>query len=73
MSQNINACKLQSASRMTDYSEPLSNLPAVVSRLTVRLNERQYRAALATCDDVLRRMQVVRDWLIVEVEKGGEE
>lgn len=58
---------------MTDYSDPLANLPATLSRLTVRLNERKYRAALATCDDVLRRMQTVRDWLIVEVEKRGDE
>lgn len=58
---------------MTDYSEPLSNLPATVSRLTVRLNDRNYRAALASCDDILRRMQVVRDWLIVETTRGGDD
>ncbi len=57
---------------MTDYSEPLANMPALLSRLTVLLNERDYTRALAQCDDMLRRMQVVRDWLIVETTRGGE-
>lgn len=57
---------------MTDYSEPLANMPALLSRLTVTLNERDYTRALAQCDDMLRRMQVVRDWLIVETTRGGE-
>lgn len=30
-----------------DYSEPLSNLPAILSRLTVELNDRRYPEALA--------------------------
>lgn len=58
---------------MTDYSEPLSNLPAILSRLTVELNDRRYREALARADDILRRMQVVRDWLIVETTRGGDD
>lgn len=58
---------------MTDYSEPLANMAATLARLSNELNEREYRAALARVDDVLRRMQVVRDWLIVEVTRGGEE
>ena len=58
---------------MTDYSEPLANMPATLARLTVELNGRNYRRALATTDDMLRRMQVVRDWLIVEVTKGSDD
>jgi hypothetical protein len=58
---------------MTDYSDALANMPATLSRLTVQLNHRDYREALATTDDVLRRMQAVRDWLIVEVTRGGDD
>lgn len=51
---------------MPDYSEPLANMAATLSRLTVELNEMRYTEALARADDILRRMQQVRDWLIVE-------
>ena len=56
---------------MTDYSEPLADASAKLSRLTVLLATRKWVDALAIVDDMLRRMQTVRDWLIVKVE-GGE-
>jgi hypothetical protein len=53
---------------MTDYSEPLSDAPAQLSRLTVLLCSRRWVDALAVVDGMLRRMQTVRDWLVVRVE-----
>jgi hypothetical protein len=55
---------------MTDYSEPLSDAPAQLSRLTVLLATRRWVDALAVVDGMLRRLQTVRDWLVVRVEKG---
>jgi hypothetical protein len=53
---------------MTDYSEPLSDAPAQLSRLTVLLATRRWVDALAIVDGMLRRLQTVRDWLVVKVE-----
>ena len=53
---------------MTDYSEPLSDAPAQLSRLTVLLATRRWVDALAIVDGMLRRLQTVRDWLVVRVE-----
>ncbi len=55
---------------MTDYSEPLSDAPAQLSRLTVLLCARRWVDALAVVDGMLRRLQTVRDWLVVRVEKS---
>lgn len=53
---------------MTDYSEPLADAPAQLSRLTVLLATRRWVDALAIVDGMLRRLQTVRDWLLVRVE-----
>ena len=65
------SCQTQEESEtesMTDYSEPLSDAPAQLSRLTVLLATRRWVDALAVVDGMLRRLQAVRDWLVVRVE-----
>ena len=53
---------------MTDYSEPLADAPAQLSRLTVFLATHRWVDALAVVDEMLRRLQSVREWLVVRVE-----
>ena len=58
---------------MTDYSEPLANMAATLSRLTVSLNERRHIDALTQVDDMIRRLQVVRDYVIQHVTQQRED
>ena len=53
---------------MTDYSEPLADAPAQLSRLTSLLAGRNWVEALKVVDGMLRRLQTVRDWILVRVE-----